>query len=231
MKVVVVFVSFCVLATSASYGPVGLETLDPMTLSWNEVHWLVKDQIKEVAEIKKEHDDIYKELTGCYGLEKCLSVFGLLESGPGSKLHSLGLDKGQISQAMERQKEEVENIQDRLAAEMRERERQQLYQQRQQVSSQSSGGGGRSSSSRSSQSSSSGGGGGSSSSRSSHSISSSGGGGGSSWTRTSHSSSSSSRSSSSQQVLPQNELKSYERRYEYNSNNRYGGFHPVENQG
>jgi len=226
MELVPLIWSFCVLGASASYGPVSLDTLDPVSLSWNEVHWLVKDQIKEVEELKAEHDEIYNELTGCYGLEKCLSEFGLLETGPGSKLHSLGLGAGQISQSLQRQREQVESIQDKLTREMRERERQQLFQQSQQqsqgfVQAQSGGGGGGSQGGRfvqvqSGRGSSQGGGGGGYSSSSS-----------SSWSRSSHSSS----SSSSQQVLPQHEIRSYERRYEYNSNNRYGVFQPVDNQG
>ena len=108
------------------YGPVSLDAIDPLTLSWNQVygwgvqigmfffkslkpeissdlsdikqdavvnivnhselnlthlnpdryfevifkyfyfkiHWLVRDQIKEVEEIKQEHDEIYNQITG-----------------------------------------------------------------------------------------------------------------------------------------------------------------------
>ena len=46
------------------YGPVNLDTVDPLSLSWNQIHWLVKDQIKEVEELKAEHDEIYNEITG-----------------------------------------------------------------------------------------------------------------------------------------------------------------------
>jgi hypothetical protein len=28
------------------------------------VHWLVRDQIKEVEELKAEHDEIYNQITG-----------------------------------------------------------------------------------------------------------------------------------------------------------------------
>jgi hypothetical protein len=30
-----------------------------------QVHWLVRDQIKEVEELKAEHDEIYNQITGC----------------------------------------------------------------------------------------------------------------------------------------------------------------------
>ena len=29
-----------------------------------KIHWLVRDQIKEVEEIKQEHDEIYNQITG-----------------------------------------------------------------------------------------------------------------------------------------------------------------------
>ena len=32
-------------------------------------------------------------MSGCYGLEKCLSSFDLVDIQPGSKLHELGLRK------------------------------------------------------------------------------------------------------------------------------------------
>merc|ERR1711971_1361192 len=37
-----------------SYGPVDLDAVDPLSLSWNQIHWLVKDQIKEVEDLKAE---------------------------------------------------------------------------------------------------------------------------------------------------------------------------------
>ena len=47
-----------------SYGPVDLDAVDPLSLSWNQIHWLVKDQIKEVEDLKAEHDEIYNEIAG-----------------------------------------------------------------------------------------------------------------------------------------------------------------------
>ena len=47
-----------------SYGPVDLDAVDPLSLSWNQIHWLVRDQIKEVEELKAEHDEIYNEIAG-----------------------------------------------------------------------------------------------------------------------------------------------------------------------
>jgi len=50
-----------------SYGPVDLDAVDPLSLSWNQIHWLVRDQIKEVEELKAEHDEIYNEIAGDEG--------------------------------------------------------------------------------------------------------------------------------------------------------------------
>jgi len=123
------------LANGQSYGPVSLDQLDPLTLSWNQIHWLVKDQIKEVEELKKDHDIIYNEITGCFGLEKCLKEFDLLKIEPGSKLYELGLRRESVRMDLVRQREDaVVSAQQRLEAELRERERQREYllQQRQQ---------------------------------------------------------------------------------------------------
>merc|ERR1712123_459423 len=106
------------------YGSVNLDTVDPLSLSWNQIHSLVKEQIKEVEELKAEHDEIYNEITGCYGLEKCLAEFDLLDINPGSKLWSLGLRKMDLSMsALTKQREEVVQTQIRLDTEMRERQR------------------------------------------------------------------------------------------------------------
>ena len=52
------------LIRGQSFGPVDLEAVDPLSLSWNQIHWLVRDQIKEVEELKAEHDEIYNEIAG-----------------------------------------------------------------------------------------------------------------------------------------------------------------------
>lgn len=63
---VILVVGVLVIETShgQDYGPVNLDTVDPLSLSWNQIHSLVKDQIKEVEELKAEHDEIYNEITG-----------------------------------------------------------------------------------------------------------------------------------------------------------------------
>ena len=55
-------------AAQDTYGPVKLEGVDPLSLSWNQIHWLVRNQIKEVEELKAEHDEIYNEIAGECGI-------------------------------------------------------------------------------------------------------------------------------------------------------------------
>merc|ERR1712025_35792 len=111
-------------ALGQDYGPVSLDSVDPLTLSWNQIHWLVRDQVKEVEDLKAEHDELYNELTACFGLEKCLTEFNLHNIGDGSKLHSLGLRAMDLSMSqLTRQREELQLAKDKLEKEMRERHR------------------------------------------------------------------------------------------------------------
>merc|ERR1712227_1124096 len=114
----------------ASYGPVYLEAVDPLSLSWNQVHWLVKNQIKEVEELKAEHDEIYNEIAGCYGLEKCLTEFDLVDIKPGTKLWNLGLRKVDLSMSeLSKQRDEVEQMRVVLNAQMKERHLEMIKQE------------------------------------------------------------------------------------------------------
>merc|ERR550519_2326143 len=104
------------------YGPVNLDSVDALTLNWNQIQWLVKDQIKEVEELREEHNELYNEVTRCFGNERCLAEFELLDMSPGSKLHGLGLRALDLSgSAMSRMREEVLQTKARLDLEMRER--------------------------------------------------------------------------------------------------------------
>merc|ERR1712130_481392 len=107
---------------SQDYGPVSLDDVDALTLNWNQIQWLGKDQIKEVEELREEHNELYNEITRCFGNEKCLAEFQLLDMSPGSKLHGLGLRALDLSgSAMSRMREEVLQTKARLDMEMRER--------------------------------------------------------------------------------------------------------------
>jgi len=113
------------------YGPVDLNSLDPLTLSWNEIHWLVRDQITEVEELKREHDEIYNQITGCFGLEKCLGEFDLLNMEPGSKLYQLGLRRLEVEDLAVRG-EDIMKERQRLQNERREKDKQLILLQQQQ---------------------------------------------------------------------------------------------------
>merc|ERR1712190_130594 len=68
---------------------------------------MVKDLIKEVEELREERNELYNEITRCFGNEKCLAEFELLDMSPGSKLHGLGLRALDLSgSAMSRMREE-----------------------------------------------------------------------------------------------------------------------------
>merc|ERR1719310_396215 len=119
----IVCLSVCVFLTCVKAQKYDLDTLDPLSLSWNQIHWLVRDQIKEVEELKAEHDEIYNEITGCYGLEGCLSEFDLVDIEPGSKLHGLGLRKVDLSMsAVTQQRDELEQLRVLLAGQMKQRQ-------------------------------------------------------------------------------------------------------------
>merc|ERR1711971_1235897 len=111
------------LVRGQSFGPVDLEAVDPLSLSWNQIHWLVRDQIKEVEELKAEHDEIYNEIAGCYGLEKCLGEFDLVDIQPGTKLWNLGLRKVDLSTSeLSRQRDELEEMRIELSHKMKQRQ-------------------------------------------------------------------------------------------------------------
>ena len=42
-----------------------------------QVHRMVRDNLLELDDLKREHDAIYSELLSCYGLEKCLRGFDI----------------------------------------------------------------------------------------------------------------------------------------------------------
>merc|ERR1719228_2741007 len=102
-------------ALAQEYGPVSLDSVDALTLNWNQIHWLVKDQIEEVESLREEHNELYNEITRCFGNERCLDEFELLDLGLGSKLHGLGLRALDLSgSAMTRMREEVLQTKARL---------------------------------------------------------------------------------------------------------------------
>merc|ERR1712001_303716 len=55
----------------SGYGPVDVAELNPLTLSWNQVHFLVRENLLAIDELRDEQDKIYQDLHECFGLEKC----------------------------------------------------------------------------------------------------------------------------------------------------------------
>merc|ERR1719310_2763289 len=126
----IVCLSVCFFLICVHAQKYDLDTLDPLSLSWNQIHWLVRDQIKEVEELKAEHDEIYNEIAGCYGLEKCLTEFDLVDIKPGTKLWNLGLRKVDLSMSeLSKQRDEVEQMRVVLNAQMKERHLEMIKQE------------------------------------------------------------------------------------------------------
>ena len=50
---------------------------------FKKVHYLVREYLLDIEDLKREHEGLYKQLQSCYGLERCLSSFNLLESEVG----------------------------------------------------------------------------------------------------------------------------------------------------
>ena len=61
--------------------------------------------------------------SGCYGLEKCLGEFDLVDIQPGTKLWNLGLRKVDLSTSeLSRQRDEIEEMQIELSQKMKQRQ-------------------------------------------------------------------------------------------------------------
>ncbi|TRY77266.1 hypothetical protein TCAL_13662 [Tigriopus californicus] len=119
------------------YPPVDVNELDPMTLNWNQVHYLVREMLIEADDLKREHDLLYKELQSCYGLEDCLSGFDLLNKNIDTGI--LYAEDSLLS-SLQRGREAVSsNYGARGESELREYQRVQDYLRNQQQSGASSG--------------------------------------------------------------------------------------------
>jgi len=123
----------CVYAVSSgqempSSSPVsnGGFDMSPLHLSWNQVHRMVRDNLIELDDLKREHDAIYGDLLSCYGLEKCLKGFDI------DLATSNNVAAGELLAKLQREREQLGVQTNRLDAEMRERQRQMEWQQRQQ---------------------------------------------------------------------------------------------------
>merc|ERR1712141_243434 len=66
----------------SGYGPVDVAELNPLTLSWNQVHFLVRENLLNIDELRDEQDRIYQELHDCFGPEKCRKEENFIDGPP-----------------------------------------------------------------------------------------------------------------------------------------------------
>merc|ERR1711997_815222 len=80
----VAFIGFDLISAQqiSGYGPVDVAELNPLTLSWNQVHFLVRENLLAIDELRDEHDKIYQELHDCFGLERCRKQENFLDGPP-----------------------------------------------------------------------------------------------------------------------------------------------------
>eukprot|EP00095_Tigriopus_kingsejongensis_P009087 maker-scaffold295_size218279-snap-gene-0.25 protein:Tk09087 transcript:maker-scaffold295_size218279-snap-gene-0.25-mRNA-1 annotation:"unnamed protein product" len=108
---------------------VDVNELNPLSLNWNQVHYLVREMLIEADDLKREHDLLYKDIQSCYGLEECLQGFGLLNTQMVDTNSKYAEDT--LLSALQRGREVVTtDFRGRGEAERREYNRMQQYQQR-----------------------------------------------------------------------------------------------------
>jgi len=90
----------------SGYPQVNIRDLNPLTLSWNQVHYLVRENLLEIDELRKTHEEFYKELYDCFGLETCLRHSDLLDSGPPQIGGSLSA--GALLASLRKERQELE---------------------------------------------------------------------------------------------------------------------------
>merc|ERR1712156_1250791 len=66
----------------SGYGPVDVAELNPLTLSWNQVHFLVRENLLAIDELRDIHDKIYEEIHECFGLERCRKQENFIDGPP-----------------------------------------------------------------------------------------------------------------------------------------------------
>jgi len=77
----------------SGYGPVDVAELNPLTLNWNQVHFLVRENLLAIDELRDEQDRIYQELHDCFGLERCRKQENFIDGPP---LHGENIQAGAL---------------------------------------------------------------------------------------------------------------------------------------
>merc|ERR1719211_225546 len=94
------------IGTISGYPQVDVQELNALTLSWNQVHYLVRENLLEIDELRKMHDEFYRELYDCFGLETCLRHSNLMD-GPPQVGGQLGA--GALLASLRNERQQLEN--------------------------------------------------------------------------------------------------------------------------
>jgi len=94
------------IGTISGYPQVDIRELNALTLSWNQVHYLVRENLLEIDELRKMHDEFYRELYDCFGLETCLRHSNLMD-GPPQVGGQLGA--GALLASLRNERQQLEN--------------------------------------------------------------------------------------------------------------------------
>jgi len=66
----------------SGYPQVDVDQLSPFSMSWNQVHYLVRESLLEIDQLRQMQDEFYQELHDCFGLEGCLKEGDLMDGPP-----------------------------------------------------------------------------------------------------------------------------------------------------
>jgi len=87
-SVVIILVSGLVRRSGADIGSINgypqvdVDQLSPFSLSWNQVHYLVRESLLEIDQLRQMQDEFYRELYDCFGLEGCLKEGNAMDGPP-----------------------------------------------------------------------------------------------------------------------------------------------------
>jgi len=124
----------------SGYGPVDVAELNPLTLNWNQVHFLVRENLLAIDELRDEQDAIYQDLHECFGLERCRKQENFIDGPP---THGENIQAGALLQTLRKTRLGLEGQHSVLEQSIRNQQR--VYQQSNQFGGRGGGqGGGRS---------------------------------------------------------------------------------------
>merc|ERR1711976_149293 len=109
----------------SGYGPVDVAELNPLTLNWNQVHFLVRENLLAIDELRDEQDRIYQELHDCFGLERCRKQENFIDGPPS---HGENIQAGALLSALREARLGLEGQQSVLEQSIRQQQR--VYESR-----------------------------------------------------------------------------------------------------